>query len=156
MKISTRRDVDLPADQVFDAISDFDTFEERARDKGASVARLDDGREGKAQARWRIGFEFRGRRRLAEARVVTYDTDKQLAMKGETDGVDMMFNVELLEVAPNLTRLFVSIDLRPRSITGRLLVQSLKLAKSALTRRLDKRLGKFAKTLEQKHGPARA
>ncbi|SHJ69053.1 Polyketide cyclase / dehydrase and lipid transport [Palleronia salina] len=148
MKISTRRDVDVAPDRVFAALTDFTRFEQKARAAGAQVD-LTNG-ESRGMAAWRVRFDYRGRSRKADLRVVTYDPDTQLAIKAELDGIHTLFNVEVMEVAPNCARMFVSLDIRPTTMKGRLLVQSLKLAKTSMTRRLDRRLDQFAREIERR------
>ncbi|SPJ25207.1 SRPBCC family protein [Palleronia abyssalis] len=147
MKFSNRTDIDSPPHTVFARLADFDRWETAARDRDIDIARLDAGTD-PAQARWRVAFTFRGRGRSSEVKVIGFEQDQQIAMKGNSDGVVGVVRVELVEPDPGRTRMHVSIDLTPETIKARLLVQSLKLAKTRIEQRLGKRLGKFARRVE--------
>jgi hypothetical protein len=65
-----------------------------------------------------------------------------------SNGLDGKTTVELVALSPQRTRLSVSIDLSAKSLSARLLLQSLKLAKSNLTNRFKKRVAEFSKGIE--------
>jgi hypothetical protein len=50
------------------------------------------------------------------------------------------------------TRLVLEIELKPETLAARLLVQSMKLARGALDKRLQVRVAEFAKAVEERHG----
>ena len=60
--------------------------------------------------------------------------------------------MELLALSRNRTRLSVTIDLTPKSLSARLLLQSLKLAKNNLTRKFKLRVSEFAEVIEDSYG----
>ncbi|MDG1354009.1 MAG: hypothetical protein P8P70_12775 [Sulfitobacter sp.] len=61
------------------------------------------------------------------------------------------FTIELVALSKSRTRLMVSFDIKPLNLSARLLVQSLKLAKTSLTKKFKLRVAEFAKTLEDRH-----
>ncbi|TRD23117.1 SRPBCC family protein [Palleronia caenipelagi] len=148
MKISTRHDIAAPPGEVFAALSDFDRLERLLMESGAEVSRTDDRSHGPAGATWTAKFTYRGRTRRAEASVVTFDLDQQIAMRTKIDGLVTIANTELLPIGDSKTRMFAAIDLRPTTFTSRLLVQSLKLGRGRLQKRLKKRLIQFGDHVE--------
>ena len=148
MKLNARTDVSAPADKVFRHLTDFERLEGVARERGADVERVDAGTT-PSEAHWRAEFPFRGRTRHTEGRVTSFEVDQQLAIKGESEGLTARMKVELVELAPNQTRVHTSIDLSPGTMKARLLVQSLKLARRSLERRLERRLKQFGRQIEQ-------
>ncbi|WP_102108591.1 SRPBCC family protein [Oceaniglobus roseus] len=150
MKFNSRQDIGAPIAEVFAAVSNFETFELQMLRRGIEVVRLDDGAD-PAKAAWRIAFDFRGRQRQMAARVVRYEPATGHTLSGHTDGLNVEIVTELIELSKSRTRLLVSCELLPQSITARLLVQSLKLAKGNLARRFDARLETFAREIERKH-----
>ena len=56
--------------------------------------------------------------------------------------------IDLTALTPNRTRMNVQARLAPRTLSARLLVQSLKLAKARMTRKFSVRVAQFAKTIE--------
>jgi len=59
--------------------------------------------------------------------------------------------VDLVALSRGRTRLSVDLALEPRSISGRLMVQSLKLARNNLTKRFRLRVADYAVDLEDRY-----
>lgn len=148
MKLSARTDVAAPADRLFRHLTDFDRIETSAHGRGAEVERLDD-RTTPADAAWRTSFPFRGKLRHAEFRVVDFEADEQLVLRGESDGLAARVRLELVPLPDQRTRISAIIDLTPGTMKARLLVQSLKLARSSLEQRLERRLQRFGRHVEE-------
>ena len=62
-----------------------------------------------------------------------------------------MMTTELVALSKNRTRIMLSFDIKPLNPSARLLVQSLKLAKTSLTKKFKLRAAEYAKTLEERH-----
>ena len=146
MKISARRDIDAPPEAVFAALTDFARFEAQARSNGIEVTRL--GAGGPSDAAWRIVAGIRGIRRRIEARVVAFDVPRQLALRAEGEGLSALIDAEIVARAPDRSTLLIRADLTATTLKGRLLLQSLKLARGALTERLDRLLARLARAVE--------
>ncbi len=68
-------------------------------------------------------------------------------------GVRADFEIELMALSHNRTRIRAGLDLRPVTLAARLLIQSLKFAKSNLDRRFAERMVEFARDVELKYDP---
>lgn len=148
MKFSTREDIEAPMDHVFRMVSDFDGFERSALRRGVEVRRRDQLVQPNAELGWDVGFKFRNKKRQISGELVSYDPPNGLIFVTTGTGMTADVVVELLPLSRGRTRLSFSIDLRPSSIGGRLTIQSLKLAKSNLTRRFRNRVAGFATQVE--------
>lgn len=144
MKLSTREDIDAPLSTVFQAVTDFDGFERQLLRRGVDVTRNEDHPLDVPGARWQARFEWRGRETDLEAELVSIEPQQGYAIESKAAGVVAMSVVDLVALSKSRTRLFVSVDLRPTSLTSRLFVHSLKLGKGALTRRFKARVADFA------------
>ncbi|MCF6329308.1 MAG: hypothetical protein L3J02_05870, partial [Henriciella sp.] len=69
----------------------------------------------------------------------------------ESQGLNGVLNLELLALSSGRTRLSVKLNLAPKTLPARLLVQSLKLAKSNLNKRFKWRVAEYAKKVEDRH-----
>lgn len=147
MKLSTREDIEAPIDYVFGRASDFASFEKRALRQGAQVSQRNEGPVQTGNI-WDISFQFRGRSRKVEAKLTQLDPPQIIEIESDSDGLIALTQVELIALSPARTRVMVSFDLRAKTLTGRLLVQSLKLAKSKLSNRFNARVKDYAEDVE--------
>ena len=144
MKLSTREDIDAPISAVFDAVTDFDGFERQLLRRGVDVTRDESHPLDVPGATWQARFDWRGRPQNLEAELVSIEAEQGYAIESRASGVVAMSVVDLVALSRARTRLFVSIDLRPTTLTSRLFIHSLKLGKGALTRRFKARVADFA------------
>jgi hypothetical protein len=150
MKFSTREDIEAPVDYVFAQVSDFAAFERRAMRQGADVTRREDGPIAQG-AIWDISFQFRGRDRKVLAELTQLDVPTLLSIDSASDGLNAVTEVELIALSQTRTRVLVSFDLRAKTLTARLLLQSLKLAKTKMTKRFNARVLDYAEDIEDRY-----
>src|SRR5690606_19517317 len=81
MKFSLRHDSDLPADQLFRAVSDFDRIERMLARRGIE-ARRGEVVAPALGAAWDIGFDLRGKRRELQLELVEFAAPERIAMTG--------------------------------------------------------------------------
>ena len=149
MKFSTREDIEAPAEFVFDRVTDFDAYERRALRQGADVARRTDGPIGVGSI-WDVVFTFRGRERRVAAEITTLDRPTAMVIHSASDGLDVQTEVDLIALSQTRTRVMVSIELKAKTLTARLLLQSMKLAKTKLTKRFKARVLDYAEDIEDR------
>ncbi len=150
MKFSTREDIEAPIDFVFARVTDFDAFERRALRQGAQVHRQGDGPVDVGTV-WDISFHYRERMRNAQATLTTLDAPHELKIDSISDGLTAQTDVALVALSPGRTRVIVGFELRARTLTARLLLQSLKLAKGKLTKRFRARVLDYAEAVEDRY-----
>jgi hypothetical protein len=151
MKFKTREDIAAPIDYVFGVVSDFEGFERQALRRGAEVTRLDELEETGEGMRWHIAFPFRGKRREMDVELVDYTPSTRLLLDSRMTGMTGEMSVELLALSKGRTRLELVIEFRPETLAARLLVQSIKLARSSLSKRFQLRVAEFAKNTEDRY-----
>lgn len=144
MKLSTREDIDAPLSTVYAAVTDFDGFERQLLRRGVDVTRDETQSVDVPGAQWQARFDWRGREQCLEAELVSIERDQGYAIESKASGVICMSVVDLVALSKSRTRLFVSVDLRPTGLKSRLFVHSLKLGKTAMTRRFKARVADFA------------
>lgn len=149
MKFSSRRDVEAPPETVFESLSNFAVAERVARSRGIRVTRHP-GTPPEA-ARWTIEYRLRGRSRQLEAHVASFTPPEGFIIEGGSEGVSLRLDVEVIALARARSRIVIGIDLRPKTLPARILVQSMKLTKPALSRKLDARINEIATRIEQRH-----
>ncbi|SEK77719.1 hypothetical protein [Pacificibacter marinus] len=147
MKFSTRQDIEAPADFVFAQMSDFDGLERQAMRRGIEVRRKNPMQPRGIGAAWVLRAPFRGKWRDIDARIAEFDSPNVLVACAKSGGLDMTLSIDLVPLSSVRTRIMLGYDVRPQTLSARILVQSVKFAKASLQRRFDKRVGKFSEVI---------
>jgi len=150
MQFSSKEDIEAPVGEVFEMLSDFEFFERAAIRRGAEVERETATETPHVGASWKVRFQLRGRERKLRVVLSDYDRPNGMRFDAKSQGLESHLTLEFLSLAPNRTRMAVVLNLAPKSLSARLLVQSLKLAKSSLTKRFKLRVADFSKQLEER------
>ncbi len=150
MKFSTKEDIEAPIAYVYAQVTDFDAFTRRALRLGADIKQIHAGGPA-VGAEWHVGFQFRGRQRDMQARIPQMDPPYGYQVDTTSGGMAALSEVTLVALSPRRTRLAFTIDVRAQTLTARLLLQSMKLAKGKLTKRFKVRVLEFAEEIEDRH-----
>ncbi len=140
MKIEIFEDVAAPAEFVFRRLTDFSRHERQAIRRGAEVKRVAGEGDAGVGSAWEISFVYRGKQRNAKAEIVEWKAPERFRIKAVSGGLDSATVVDVVALSRTQTRVNVVIDLEPKTLTARLLVQSLKLARGGVTGKLKARL----------------
>ena len=151
MNFSAKQDIEAPIAHVFAAVSDFDGFTRQALRRGADVTRLDALEGPCAGMAWKAIFSFRGKERTMRIELLDVDVPNSLTAKSSTKGLEVVLVLQLVAMSKERTRMSIDLELVPQTLAARLLVQSLKLARGNVSKRLKKRLGVFAQTTEESY-----
>lgn len=147
MKLSTREDIEAPIDAVFAAVADFDALERRMLRRGIDIVRDDTIPLDREGARWKAKVDWKGRVHDVDAVLVSLQPGEGYRIASSTNGVECLGAVELVALSRTRTRMFVSVDVKPTTLSARLFVQSLRLAKGTLSRKFKTRVAEFASGL---------
>jgi hypothetical protein len=150
VKLSTRKDIAAPIERIFAILSDFDGHERAALRQGAEIVRLDPGTPPGLGSGWRARFRFRGREREIVSRMTDYEAPHILGFKGESPNFELTLRAQLVALARGHTRVGVELEIRPRSFSGRLLIQTLKLARSRVETRFATRIEALSSALQRR------
>ena len=141
MKFSTRIDKEVTAEQMFDALADFDRIGRLLMRRGVSVNRLDNISAG-ARA-WDLAFDWRGQRRELRLVLVQFDRPERLALTGQSTPFDLRIDMSVVALALQRSRLIFEIEVKPRNMRARLALQTAKLGKSQIDRKVAKKVSDF-------------
>ena len=151
MQFTTKEDIDAPIEAVFEMLCDFEVFERAAMRRGAEVQRLEKVKEPGLGMGWQAKFDYRGKRRELELEIVEFKRPDGLAVASTSPGMLSRTSFDLMALSKTKTRVNVSLELKPQVLSARLLVQSLKLAKATLSKRFEKRVADYARSMEERH-----
>lgn len=151
MKLTSRQDIEAPVAFVFAALKDFDAWERAALRRGADVERTDKLRDVKPGLSWLVKFAYRGKERQLALRLTSLEQSAMIGFSGNGASLDGLANLDLMALAARRTRLSVTVDLKPKSIGARLVLQSLRLAKTRINRRFSDRIGQVCSDIESRY-----
>lgn len=151
MKFTTKEDIEAPVEAVFEMLSEFEMFERSAIRRGAEVQRVDRMTAPGPGMAWDVSFVMRGKKREMAIKLMDYDSPQRMSAQATSPGFNGAFIVDLIALSKNRTRLAVDVDFKPQNLSARLLVQSLRLAKTSLTKRFKLRVAEYAKDLEDRY-----
>jgi uncharacterized protein YndB with AHSA1/START domain len=149
MILTAQEDIEAPIDRVFAELSDFDGIERQAMRRGVQVQR-----RGSVDApvaagtAWEVGFTFRGKTRDAVITLTDCIPSEKLVFDTVSGGLEAQAVVDCVALSRGRTRISLHSELIPKTLSARLLVQSLKLAKGGVEKRFRRRMAGFAKDLE--------
>ena len=92
----------------------------------------------------------RGKDRHCNVELVQYASPTDMVFESTSGGLITLTEIELVALSPNRTRISVQFDIKPRTLPARLFVQSMKLAKSNLTKRFKLRVADYARDIEDR------
>ena len=150
MKFSTKEDIEAPIDQVFGLVSDFEALERAALRRGAEVQRTDNLRKPGVGMSWTASFVARGRQRQLNIQTTEYEPPHGMRFHSVAQGLETDMKVEFVALSRGRTRLSIDLELKPKSISARLMVQSLKLARTNLNKKFHLRMADYARDLEDR------
>lgn len=148
MKLSTREDIEAPIETVHAAVTDFAAIERQLKKRGVDIGHDPATPLAGVGRRWQARASWRGREYRIVSELVSIDEARGYAIMSTTGGVECRTVVELIAQSKTRTRILVSLDLRPTTLSSRLLIQSLRLAKGRLSHRLESRVSDFARRVE--------
>ncbi|MEQ8294545.1 MAG: SRPBCC family protein [Roseovarius sp.] len=151
MKFGTREDIEAPIEFVFEQMTDFKAIERAAMRRGAEVQRVDKLNHKGVGMMWDAAFELRGKAREIELELTEYDPPNGLVMASRSAGLGGKMKAELVALSRTRTRVTMDVELEPKNLTAKLLVQSLKLAKKSLMNRLNERMAAYSKEIERRY-----
>lgn len=145
MQLSTRHDVDMPADILFDGIADFDRIERMMIRRGAKVVRVAPS-DGSPMA-WDLTFDWRGRKREMRMAVTRFDRPSTIEMQGVSDSFSVVLLANVVALSRTRSRLMLSADMEARTLKARLLLQTAKLTRGNLERKFGERVAAYVEGL---------
>ena len=135
-------------DAAFARLTDFEAHRRQALRRGIEVVRTDDLTEPAPGMGWELRFTYRSKPRLLRARLESLAPPEGFVIVSRAGGLSGRLEVELMALAARRTRMRIGLDLRPRSLPARLLLQSLKLRKARLDQKFAARIAALAAELD--------
>lgn len=150
MKLTAREDINAPIQAVFDQLIDARALEHGVMRRGIELKRSHSGDLLVQGEELSSRFKFRGRQRDVAATIRELRGPEHIVFDTRSGGMELASALNLVALSPTQTRIDLGVNLKPKTLSARLLVQSLKLTRNTVDRKMRHRFSEFARTLEDR------
>lgn len=137
MKFKVSEDVDAPQAMVWDQFTDFSGLEQDVRGRGATLTRLGNWTQSTQGAEWRGEVTVRGKSRPISAKITQMVAPELCVIDSRIGGMKCHQELSFVPLSPVITRVGLVLELSADTLTARLLLQTLKLARGRVLQRLQ-------------------
>jgi hypothetical protein len=137
LKFRISDDIEAPIDWVWEGFTDFAAIEADIRARDAELSRVGDWKEAALGVAWRGSVPVRGKVRTIEARIAGFIPEEQLRVESRIGGMSCDYEVVFAPLSAEVTRVSVTLELKASTLSARLLLQTLKIARRKVVQRLE-------------------
>lgn len=137
MNFQVTEDVAAPLEAAWAGFTDFAALEVQLAEKGAALQRVGDWREVRPGAGWRGTVQVRGTAHPLEAHIVAIAPFESCAIDSRIGGMECSYLSTFRALSPVATRVEITLEMRARGLSARLILQSLKLARGQALQRIE-------------------
>ena len=137
MKFKVSEDVDAPQEMVWARFTDFSGFEEDARGRGAILNRVGNWTQTVQGVEWRGEVTVRGKSRPITAKVTQLVPQELCVVDSRIGGMNCHQEIIFVPLSTTVTRVALMLDLSADTLTARLLLQTMKLARGRALQKLQ-------------------
>lgn len=156
MKFKVSEDVDAPADITWARFTDFTGIEIEARGRGAGVTRIGNWTVPEVGCAWRGSVKVRGRVRPLTSEIATLDGPDRCEIRTVIGGMEASYEMTFLGLRTDMTRVQVVLELSASTLSARLALQTLKLARGRVMQRLQGLLARQGNLAEEDYRRSQA
>lgn len=149
MKLKISGDAERPVDQVFAVLLDYQSVEDELRSRGFEIRRVGKWSELAQGVAWTGRGKVRGKVRPVAANVAVLEPGRMIQIDAQVGGMQISHETRLVPLGERVTRINVTADLRPSTLSARLIIQSLKLARGRVLERMERRLASDIRRVER-------
>jgi hypothetical protein len=151
MKFLVSQDVEAPLSIVWARFTDFGSLEADLRARGATLSRIGDWTATAEGVEWRGEAMVNGKTRALTARVTRLTPEALCLIDSRIGGVACRYEMRFTPRATEATSVDLALELSADTLSARLVVQSLKLARGQVVQRLQAILARQGKAAEAAH-----
>jgi hypothetical protein len=137
MKYKVSEDVDAPQAMVWARFTDFSGFEDDARGRGAAITRMGNWVDTAEGVEWRGDVTIRGKSRAVAAKVTRLVPQELCLIESRIGGMDCYYEMTFVPLSAEVTRVALMLELSADTLTARLVLQTMKLARGRVLQRLQ-------------------
>ncbi len=148
MELSYQRMINVPQHFAFDRATDFERFEADGFGNLAPFEPRNDIRAPDLGARWRTAAEFQGRPRRFSLELFELSDPGTLVLGNKSEKYDVEARFEFTDAGPDTTDFSFSLSAKAQSITGKLILQTIQLARARIAKSMQLDFDKMAERME--------
>ena len=96
-------------------------------------------------------FQMRGKERQLDLEIIKFAPPTDMVVSLNSKNITGFVTCELFALSRARTRMVFAIEVKPLTLTARLLVQSLRLKKKSLDRKFKERVGELIADMEKRY-----
>ncbi len=137
MKYKVSEDVDAPSDITWARFTDFSGIEAEAKGRGADVVRAGNWSTPDVGCAWRGSVKVRGRARPLTSEITAMQAPDRCEIRTVLGGMTAIYEMTFLSLRADMTRVQMTLELSASTLSSRLALQTLKLAKGRVLTRMQ-------------------
>lgn len=151
MRFTSKEDIDIPIEDAFNMLSDYDFFERMAMRRGIEISRKNPDLPVGIGAAWELEFDWRGKEIAMDAEIVTFERPDKIVILAKSKGLSTEVEFELVALSKRKTRMHLIADVTASTLPARLLVQSMKLARGSIEKKFVNRFELQCRHMEDRY-----
>ncbi|MCV2874708.1 hypothetical protein OE810_00425 [Rhodobacteraceae bacterium XHP0102] len=136
MKFKATEDIDAPLELVFERFCDFRHIEDELTGRGAKLTREGGWVQPRKGASWSGEIKLRGRARPVSSQITSLIHEEALTIESQIGGMQSLYELRFQGINPQMSRVSATLELKPTTLSARLVIQSLKLARGRVLQRM--------------------
>lgn len=155
MKFKVSEDIDAPADITWARFTDYSGIEADVAGRGADISRVGNWQTASEGCGWRGSAKIRGRVRPVTSEISVLTAPERCEFRTVIGGMDAVYEMTFLALRDDMTRVQVVLELSANTLSARLALQTLKLARGRVMQRLQGLLARQGNLAEDDYRRAR-
>lgn len=151
MKLTAKTDLEVPAAFVFSALVDHAFWERDAVRNGAEIERPPGTPASGVGAAWRIRGQFRGKPRKVLLTITEQVENQLVVLSLDGPSIEGFARFEALVLSPRRSRLRADFEFKPKTLSARLFINTLRLGKGRVQAKFEARLGAIGARIKDRY-----
>lgn len=151
MKLTAKTDLEVPAAFVFATLLDHASWEREALRNGAEVERPPGTPVAGLGAAWNVRGQFRGRPRKVLLTIAELVENQRVVLSLDGPSIEGTARFEVMVLSPRRSRLRVDVEFKPKTLSARLFINTMRLAKGRVQAKFETRLGQIGGRIKDRY-----
>jgi hypothetical protein len=156
MKLTAKTDLEVPAAFVYATLVDHPTWEREAVRNGIEIERPADSPERGVGASWLIRGQFRGKARKVLVKIDEETPSQRVGVTMDSPSMEGVARIEVMVLSPRRSRVRIDLEVKPKTLAARLMINTMRLAKGRVQARFEKGLGTLGARIKERYDRSQA